>query len=106
MPARKVTTMPTPPPFGVGSWCAFRSPGESISRAEIMMRTITADSRTRTKARPRWRTNAASVIRESDDKRKGGFVYRLRDHSTIPVGGNAARAWYPQPAEETAQVDS
>ena len=62
MPSRNATTTPRPPPFGVAFVCAFRSAGRSITPADIIATTTTADTSASTPHRSRWRRNARTVM--------------------------------------------
>ena len=64
-PTRNATTMPTPPPLGVGRSCALRASGVSITRIAIMARTTTADS------------TAIPAERQMAQHRVGGHPRRL-----------------------------
>ncbi len=44
MPSMKATTMPTPPPFGVGVRCALRASGVSMMRTDIIAATTIAET--------------------------------------------------------------
>ncbi len=61
MPTRKASTIPTPPPFGVGFVWLLRAPGVSIAPSRIMTRTAAADSSARQAQKAMWVAKAAAV---------------------------------------------